>query len=95
MVTYLARSPTLVDQVSPRRPIPARMPGLNRAAAAFSYLRVVVYMFMREPQSEQPALSHGRLLWGGLIVATILTVALGLIPGPLLDIVRDAAGAIG
>ncbi|MBA3877995.1 MAG: NADH-quinone oxidoreductase subunit N, partial [Anaerolinea sp.] len=64
-------------------------------AAAFYYLRVVVYMFMREPQSEQPALSHGRLLWGGLIVATILTVALGLIPGPLLDIVRDAAGAIG
>ena len=68
---------------------------LNAAAAAFYYLRVVVYMFMREPQSEQPALTHGRLLWGGLIVATILTVALGLIPGPLLDIVRDAAGAIG
>jgi len=68
---------------------------LNAAAAAFYYLRVVVYMFMREPASEQPALSHGRLLWSGLIVATILTVALGLLPGPLLDVVRDAAGAIG
>jgi len=68
---------------------------LNAAAAAFYYLRVVVYMFMREPASEQPALQHGRLLWTGLAAATILTVALGLIPGPLLDIVGAAARAIG
>ena len=68
---------------------------LNAAAAAFYYLRVVVYMFMREPSSEQPALRHGRLLWTGLAAATILTMALGLIPGPLLDIVGAAARAIG
>jgi NADH-quinone oxidoreductase subunit N len=68
---------------------------LNAAAAAFYYLRVVVYMFMREPQSEQPALSHGRLLWAGLVAATVLTIALGLVPGPLLDIVSQAAKAIG
>jgi NADH-quinone oxidoreductase subunit N len=68
---------------------------LNAAAAAFYYLRVVVYMFMREPQAEGPAATHGRLMWGGLAVATILTVVLGLVPGPLLDIVRDAAAAIG
>ncbi len=40
---------------------------LNAAAAAFYYLRVVVYMFMREPQSEQPALTHGRNLNGSAI----------------------------
>ena len=68
---------------------------LNAAAAAFYYLRVVVYMFMREPQTEQPALSHGRLLWGGLVAATILTILLGLVPGPLLEIVGQAARAIG
>jgi NADH-quinone oxidoreductase subunit N len=68
---------------------------LNAAAAAFYYLRVVVYMFMREPQSEQPALVHGRLLWGGLIAATVLTILLGVFPGPLLDIVGEAARAIG
>ena len=68
---------------------------LNAAAAAFYYLRVVVYMFMREPQTEAPALTHSRLLWGGLGVATALTIVLGLIPGPLLTIVREAAGAIG
>ncbi len=68
---------------------------LNAAAAAFYYLRVVVYMFMREPTSDEPALAHGRLLWAGLVITTILTVVLGLIPGPLLEIVGKAARAIG
>ena len=39
---------------------------LNAAVAAFYYLRVVVYMFMRDSPSEAPALRHGALLWGGL-----------------------------
>jgi len=68
---------------------------LNAAAAAFYYLRVVVYMFMREPKTEQAALSHGRLLWSGLLAATVLTIVFGLVPGPLLDIVGEAARAIG
>ncbi|HEX5240848.1 MAG TPA: NADH-quinone oxidoreductase subunit N [Candidatus Limnocylindrales bacterium] len=67
---------------------------LNAAAAAFYYLRVVVYMFMREPQSEQPALRHGRLMWAGLAGATILTILFGVAPGTLLDIVSSAARAI-
>jgi NADH-quinone oxidoreductase subunit N len=68
---------------------------LNAAAAAFYYLRVVVYMFMREPRSEGEPLSHGRLLWGGLVAATVLTIILGLLPGPLFDVVGEAARAIG
>ncbi len=68
---------------------------LNAAAAAFYYLRVVVYMFMRDAKGDEPAPSHGRLMWGGLWVATALTILLGLIPGPLLEIVGDAARALG
>jgi NADH-quinone oxidoreductase subunit N len=68
---------------------------LNAAAAAFYYLRVVVYMFMRDPRSEDVAMAHGRLMWGGLVVASVLTIVLGLIPGPFLDIVNQAARAIG
>jgi NADH-quinone oxidoreductase subunit N len=68
---------------------------LNAAVAAFYYLRVVVYMFMRDARPEVTALTHGRLLWGGLVVASVLTVALGLIPGPFLDVVGQAARAIG
>jgi NADH-quinone oxidoreductase subunit N len=67
---------------------------LNAAIAAFYYLRVLLYMFVREPQTEQPSLSHGRLLWGGLAVASVVTVLLGLIPG-FLDVVNNAARAIG
>ncbi len=68
---------------------------LNATAAAFYYLRVVVYMFMREPAGEIPVMPHGRLVWGGLAVAMVLTVVLGLFPGVLLDIVGGAAKAIG
>ena len=68
---------------------------LNAAAAAFYYLRVVVYMYMREPQSEQPPLRHGRLMWSGLVAATALTILFGVAPGALLDIVIQAARAIG
>ncbi len=68
---------------------------LNAAAAAFYYLRVVVYMYMREPQSEEPPLAHGRLMWSGLAGATALTILFGIAPGTLLDIVIQAAKAIG
>lgn len=67
---------------------------LNAAAAAFYYLRVVVYMYMRDPASEAPALRHGALLWGGLAAATALTIAFGLFPNQLLDIVSGAAQAV-
>ncbi len=68
---------------------------LNAAAAAFYYLRVVVYMYMREPQAEQPRLAHGRLMWSGLAAATVLTILFGIAPFTLLDIVIKAARAIG
>ncbi|MER3417792.1 MAG: NADH-quinone oxidoreductase subunit N [Chloroflexota bacterium] len=67
---------------------------LNAAAAAFYYLRVVVYMYMREPAAEVTPLRHGRLLWTGLAVAGVLTIVLGLLPGPILDSVREAARAL-
>jgi NADH-quinone oxidoreductase subunit N len=67
---------------------------LNAAAAAFYYLRVVVYMFMRDPATEAPAPKHGRLLWGGLAAATALTILFGLFPGLILGIIGDAARAI-
>jgi NADH-quinone oxidoreductase subunit N len=67
---------------------------LNAAMGAFYYLRVVVYMFMREPAEELPTLHHGRLVWGGLAVTTVLTIVLGAFPGILLSIVSNAAAAI-
>jgi NADH-quinone oxidoreductase subunit N len=67
---------------------------INAAVAAFYYLRIVVYMYMREPVSETPALRHGALLWGGLTAAGALTVLLGLFPSALLEVAGNAANAI-
>jgi NADH-quinone oxidoreductase subunit N len=73
---------------------------LNAAAAAFYYLRVVVYMFMRELPRGAPAV-HSRLFGAfrgrevGLTVAATGTVILGLYPIPLLELVRQAARALG
>ncbi len=68
---------------------------INAAAAAFYYLRVVVYMFMREPKSEETTIRPGRLTWGGLAVASVLTVLLGIAVDPIIEIVAQAARAIG
>ncbi len=67
---------------------------LNAAAAAFYYLRVVVYMYMREPQAEPFPVAHGALLRTGLLVTAAMTVALGLFPGPFLEGVGTAARAL-
>jgi NADH-quinone oxidoreductase subunit N len=67
---------------------------LNAAAAAFYYLRVVVYMYMRDPTSDAPPMRHGRLLWGGLAATTTLTVLFGIFPGLILGIIGQAARAI-
>jgi len=67
---------------------------INAAAAAFYYLRVVVYMFMREPVGEDDTSRHSSLVWTGLWATTALTIVLGLFPGPLLTMVSDAAKAL-
>ena len=91
---YVILAAVQASQANPALGVLAVAAVLNAAAAAFYYLRVVVYMFMREPQSEQPALRHGRLMWTGLIAASLLTILFGIAPGTLLDVVIQAARAI-
>ena len=67
---------------------------LNAAAAAFYYLRVVVYMFMRDPKGEPAQIVIGRLMRTGLVITAVLTVVLGLVPGLLLTLVGNAARAL-
>ena len=67
---------------------------LNAAVAAFYYLRVIVYMYTRDPASDAPAPRHGRLVWGGLAAATALTILLGVFPNAIIGFVETAAQAI-
>jgi NADH-quinone oxidoreductase subunit N len=67
---------------------------LNAAVAAFYYLRVVAYMYMREAPVEPSPYSRGRLLWLGLAATAVITIGLGLYPEPFLGTVQAAAQAL-
>ena len=53
---------------------------LNAVAAAFYYLRVAVYMYMRDPAEGASPVTVGGATRAGLSLAAIGTVAIGLIP---------------
>ena len=53
---------------------------INAAAAAFYYLRVVVYMYMRDPAEDTAPSSPGMLFRAGLAIVGVGTLAFGLFP---------------
>jgi NADH-quinone oxidoreductase subunit N len=61
---------------------------LNAAMAAFYYLRIVVYLYMRSPAEDAAAVSIGSFTRVGLVVAATLTIVIGLIP-PITEVVLD------
>ena len=67
---------------------------LNAAVAAFYYLRVVVYMFMRDAKGEPVPLEKSGILRVGLAGPAFLTIILGLFPGALVQVVENAARAL-
>jgi NADH-quinone oxidoreductase subunit N len=67
---------------------------LNAAVAAFYYLRVVVYMYMREAPEGAPPIGRSPALRAGIGVAAILTVVIGLFPTQIAAAVEAAAKAL-
>ena len=70
---------------------------LSSVIAAFFYIRVIVTMFMEDEPSElaeQPLLTTTGLSVG-LALSAALVVVLGIVPGPLIDIARQAASFAG
>jgi len=66
---------------------------LNSVLSAFFYLRVIVVMYMREAEEPKP-LSLSWSLAVAVALAALGTLALGLWPSPLLDMARQAIGAL-
>jgi NADH-quinone oxidoreductase subunit N len=59
---------------------------------AFPYLRVVVLMWLTEPGESTPTVSiPGALTSAALAIGVLATLALGVIPAPLIDLTNDAA----
>lgn len=60
---------------------------LNSAISFYYYLRVIVYMYMKEPQGEfQITLTPITLLV--VVISVLVTVELGLFPGPVLSLAQ-------
>lgn len=68
---------------------------VTSAVGAYYYLKVMVYLFMREPQPGAPIAVPMRSGYvnAALVVSTVLVLALGLGPGRYLDMALSAAGA--
>lgn len=67
---------------------------INTVIAAYYYLRVLVYMYMREPSPGMPVarpMKSGYVTFA-LLVAALLVLALGLLPGRALAASMLAAG---
>jgi len=88
---FFAKALVILAAVQAEAPLLGLAVVLNAIVAAFYYLRVVVYMYMREPQGEPAAVSHGALLRVGLAIAAAMTILIGLLPGPLIDAATNAA----
>jgi NADH-quinone oxidoreductase subunit N len=59
---------------------------------AFPYLRVVVLMWLSEPGEATPTVSiPGALTSAALVIGGVITLLLGIVPAPLLDLTNRAA----
>jgi len=67
---------------------------LNSAAAAYYYLRIIVYMYMREPEGS--ATTYASSFAGALAlgIALLAIVILGVIPAPFVDLAQAAVAPL-
>ena len=64
---------------------------MNSAIAAYYYLRVIVYMYMRDERVEAPVARIPAGLGVALAISLIATIYLGVLPGRVLDYAMSSA----
>jgi NADH-quinone oxidoreductase subunit N len=67
---------------------------LNSALAAYYYLRVIVYMYMREPDGEGALYAPAFAGTLALIIALVGIVLLGVMPAPFVDLAQAAVAPL-
>jgi NADH-quinone oxidoreductase subunit N len=67
---------------------------LNAAMAAYYYLRVIVYMYMRDPEQEPAPIDASPLGSFALGLSVIGVLLLGIFPGPILDLLQASAASL-
>jgi NADH-quinone oxidoreductase subunit N len=64
---------------------------INSAVGAYYYLKIIVVMYMKEPQEEVPALPVPLAMRTALVLTLAATVYLGVFPEPVLDFSQRSA----
>jgi NADH-quinone oxidoreductase subunit N len=67
---------------------------LNSAIAAYYYLRVIVYMYMREPDGAVARLLPTFAGGLALAIAAVGIVLLGVAPAPFVDLAQAAVAPL-
>jgi len=67
---------------------------LNAALAAFYYLRVIVYMYMRDAEERPAPIDDSGFATAGLALSVVAVLVLGLFPGPVLDFVTASVASL-
>jgi NADH-quinone oxidoreductase subunit N len=67
---------------------------LNSAIAAYYYLRIIVYMYMREPEGTPAVMVPSVAGSFAVVVALWGVIQLGVVPAPLLDLAQAAVAPL-
>jgi NADH-quinone oxidoreductase subunit N len=67
---------------------------LNAAMAAFYYLRVVVYMYMRDPEPDPASIDTSPFGSVALALSVAGVILLGIFPGAVLGLIEVSAASL-
>ena len=67
---------------------------LNASIAAYYYLRIIVVMYMREPETDELPLPVSPGMATVMMLAVVGVLYLGLAPGRILHIVQGLANSL-
>ena len=67
---------------------------LNAAIAAYYYLKVIMTMYMREPEGGELPLPVPLAVGAVMLVSVVGTIYLGIAPGQLLEMIKGLASTL-
>ena len=67
---------------------------LNAALAAYYYLKVIITMYMREPDEVEPPLPVPLAVGAVLIVTAVGVIWLGIAPGQVFEMIKGLANSL-
>jgi len=61
---------------------------LMSAVSLYYYMGIVVYMYLRDAEDDTPAPLPSRLLAAAIGLCALITVLLGILPGPIVELAK-------